>query len=114
MSDPHSPRSAGDSSPPDRFQQRIQRREEQKLRAKSQPDRTLRVGLSAFGVVGWSVAVPTLIGVLLGMWIDRKWPSEFSWTLALLLAGVTLGCLSAWTWVSQEQKQLDDRKDQPK
>lgn len=101
-----------ETSAPDRFQQRVQIREQQKLRARSQKDQTLRVGLSAFGVIGWSVAVPTLTGVLLGMWIDRRWPSEFSWTLALLLAGVTMGCLSAWAWVNQEQKQMNERKDQ--
>jgi len=61
-----------------------------------------------FGVVGWSVAVPTLLGIALGLWLDRLWPGGFSWTLALLLAGVTLGCLNAWYWVSLERKGIDE------
>jgi len=52
-----------------------------------------------FGVVGWSVAIPTLIGTALGIWIDNNWPSQFSWTLMLLIGGVMVGCLNAWYWV---------------
>ena len=63
-----------------------------------------------FGVVGWSVAAPTLIGIALGYWLDRMWPRHFSWTLALLLAGVTIGCINAWYWVSHERKVIDDEE----
>ena len=41
-----------------------------------------------FGLVGWTVAVPALIGVAIGLWIDSTWPSRFSWTLMLLVFGV--------------------------
>lgn len=61
-------------------------------------------GLGMFGLVGWAVAVPTLAGIALGIWIDRRFPGEMSWTLALLLAGVALGCLNAWWWVNKESK----------
>ena len=59
-------------------------------------------GFGMFGLVGWSVAVPVIAGIALGIWIDRRWPSETSWTLALLLAGAALGCLNAWYWVQRE------------
>lgn len=59
-------------------------------------------GLGMFGMVGWAVAVPTLLGTALGLFIDARWPGEMSWTLALLLAGVALGCLNAWYWVQRE------------
>jgi ATP synthase protein I len=85
-------------------------REERKVRARRTKDRTLWHGLGAAGVIGWSVSVPTLIGALLGLWLDRTWPGRFSWSLALLLAGVTLGCLNAWYWVSQEFKMMDEEK----
>jgi ATP synthase protein I len=83
-------------------------REERKLRARRAKDRTVWSGLGMFGVVGWSVATPTLIGIGLGVWLDRTNPGRFSWTLALLLAGVTLGCMNAWYWVSGEQKLIDE------
>ncbi len=85
-------------------------KELRKVRARRAKDRTLWHGLGATGVIGWSVAVPTLIGILLGLWLDRTWPGRFSWTLALLLAGVTLGCLVAWYWVSLESKAMDEEE----
>jgi ATP synthase protein I len=61
-------------------------------------------GFGMFGLVGWAVAVPTVLGVALGIWLDRVAPVGFSWTLALLLAGVFLGCLNAWYWVTEESR----------
>lgn len=61
-------------------------------------------GFGMFGLVGWAVAVPTLIGVALGLWLDRVAPVAFSWTLAMLLAGVFLGCVNAWYWVRKESR----------
>ncbi|MDX1607020.1 MAG: AtpZ/AtpI family protein [Candidatus Competibacterales bacterium] len=57
--------------------------------------------LGMFGMVGWSVVVPTLLAVALGLWLDRRWPVGFSWTLTLLLLGVVLGCVNAWHWVQR-------------
>lgn len=59
-------------------------------------------GLGMFGMVGWAVAVPVVIGIAIGLWIDARWPGETSWTLALLLAGVALGCVNAWYWIQRE------------
>lgn len=70
--------------------------------AKKRPVQSAWLGLGMFGLVGWSVAVPTVAGVALGMWIDRRWPGDMSWTLALLLAGAALGCVNAWYWVQRE------------
>ncbi|MCC7546640.1 MAG: AtpZ/AtpI family protein [Burkholderiales bacterium] len=87
--------------------EKIGARESRKVRVRSTRDRTLWHGLRAAGIVGWSVAVPTVAGVLLGLWIDRNWPGEFSWSLALLLGGVALGCLNAWYWVNQESRMIE-------
>jgi len=65
-------------------------------------------GLGTFGMVGWAIAVPTVAGTALGLFIDARWPGEMSWTLALLLAGVALGCLNAWYVVQREGRGDDD------
>lgn len=83
----------------DTFSGKVQKRGVLRLRGQKQKEHTLWFGLGMFGVVGWSVAIPTLIGVALGIWIDGTWPSRFSWTLMFLVAGVALGCLNAWYWV---------------
>jgi ATP synthase protein I len=59
-------------------------------------------GLGMLGVIGWSVTVPTLLGAMLGLWLDRHHPGAHSWTLALLVAGLILGCANAWHWISDQ------------
>lgn len=80
----------------------ITRKAKRMADAKKRPVQSAWLGLGMFGLVGWSVAVPTVAGVALGMWIDRRWPGDMSWTLALLLAGAALGCVNAWYWVQRE------------
>ncbi|NIP73238.1 MAG: ATPase F0F1 [Gammaproteobacteria bacterium] len=82
----------------------MSRKAERKLRAQKEKERTAWFWLGMFGLVGWSVAIPTLIGVALGVWIDRNWPSDISWTLNLLIVGVIIGCINAWYWVKQESE----------
>lgn len=72
--------------------------------ARSETERSALTGLALFGIVGWSVMIPTLLGLALGIWIDRRFPSPYSWTLMLLLLGISLGCINAWYWIDREQK----------
>ena len=59
-------------------------------------------GIGTFGMIGWSIAVPTVGGAFLGLWLDRIAPREFSWTLALILAGGVLGGFIAAAWINKE------------
>ncbi|MDR0361632.1 MAG: AtpZ/AtpI family protein [Planctomycetota bacterium] len=80
----------------------------QKLRAERQAGQGVWWGLGMMGTIGWSVAVPTLLGALLGRWLDRDGPGGRSWTLALLVAGLMIGCINAWHWVGKENKSNRD------
>jgi ATP synthase protein I len=88
----------------ERFSDSVSRRAERKLRARKKDKHTAWFGLGMFGLVGWSVAVPTLIGVALGVWMDGRWPGRPSWTLTFLIIGMALGCLNAWFWIKQESE----------
>lgn len=68
-------------------------------------------GLGMVGLVGWSVAVPTLAGAALGLWLDQRYPGGRSWTLALLVAGLVVGCANAWHWVSREDRAMRDEQE---
>lgn len=83
-------------------------KEDRKLRARREKRKSIWFGLGMFGLVGWSVAVPALIGTAIGLWIDSRWPSRVSWTLTLMLVGVALGCLNAWRWVHRESQAQND------
>ncbi len=82
-------------------------KQQRRLRARGQPERTIWFGLGMFGLIGWSIAIPMLIGVAVGLWVDHRWPSGYSWTLMFMLAGVGMGCANAWRWVHRESE-LDE------
>ena len=63
-------------------------------------------GLGMMGLIGWSVVVPTLLGAALGLWLDSHHPGRHGWTLALLVAGLALGCMNAWRWVANEESEI--------
>lgn len=90
--------------PSDRFREEVGAKENRKLKAERRKDQDLWFGLGMFGLVGWSVALPTLLGVAIGIWIDTRWPSRYSWTLMCLFIGVIVGCLNAWFWVKRESR----------
>ena len=89
---------------PGEMEKTIAAKEARRISARKERDHSLLFGLSIFGIVGWSVVIPTLIGVALGIWIDGRWPGRFSWTLMLLFGGLICGCLNAWYWVSHVSK----------
>ncbi|MEP7244524.1 MAG: AtpZ/AtpI family protein [Gammaproteobacteria bacterium] len=78
---------------------------QRKLRARRNPQ-DVWFGLGMMGLIGWSVVVPTLAGAALGLWLDKHHPGKHGWTLALLVAGLSLGCLNAWHWVAKEDKAM--------
>jgi ATP synthase protein I len=84
--------------------EQVRAKERRKIRARREEDRGIWFGLGMFGMVGWAVAIPSLLGVALGIWIDRTYPGPHSWTLMGLLLGVVVGCLNAWFWVNRESK----------
>jgi len=69
-------------------------------------------GLGMMGLIGWSIVVPTLVGAALGAWLDRGTAGAFSWTLALLMAGLVLGCMNAWHWLAKEDKAMREGRDE--
>lgn len=102
MADSPRERESGEERQP--LSDSVKRRAERKLQANKKGERTIWFGLGLFGLIGWSVAIPTLIGIAIGVWLDSRFPGPVSWTLTFLIIGVALGCLNAWYWVKQESR----------
>ena len=94
------------------FSQQVGAKAERKLHAQRHVKHTVWFGLGMMGLIGWSVAIPTLLGAALGLWLDRRYPGGRSWTLALLVAGLVIGCFNAWHWVSREDKAMREGQEQ--
>ncbi len=82
----------------ERMLREVGSKQERMIRARGRTNNVLS-SLALLGAVGWSVSVPTLVGVAVGLWIDHHWPSRFSWALMLLIGGLVLGCANAWVRV---------------
>ncbi len=113
----HTPQLHTPESPPPRdgeqaFARRIGEQEARKLRAQQRVSHTVWSGLGMMGLVGWSVATPTVIGAALGVWLDRHYPARHSWTLTLLVSGLAIGCFTAWHWVAREHRAIRAEQEQ--
>ena len=91
------------------FAEQVGAKAARKLRAR-RSTQGVWFGLGMMGLIGWSVVVPTLAGAALGLWLDTHHPGRHAWTLALLVAGLAIGCLNAWHWVAQEDKAIRDEQ----
>ncbi|MBN1843119.1 MAG: AtpZ/AtpI family protein [Deltaproteobacteria bacterium] len=109
----HNPSKDGHQDARQDLCKKVGAKEARKIRARHEKYGSVWFGLGMFGLVGWSVAIPTLAGIALGVWIDLKWPSRYSWTLMLLVIGIILGCLNAWFWVMRERKMIQEEKEEP-
>jgi ATP synthase protein I len=89
------------------YRREVERKEKNKIRGRSRGRSGAWFGLGTFGLVGWAVTIPTLLGIALGVWIDHRWPSRYSWTLMFLLIGLGGGCMNAWLWISRERRAID-------
>lgn len=90
------------------FAEDVGRKEREKLRARGRGEDSLWFGLGMFGLVGWSFSIPTLVLLGIGIWVDSRLASPYSWTLTGLVAGVFAGAANAWFWVSRERNKIDE------
>jgi len=93
------------------FAEQVGAKAARKLRARRNATPGVWFGLGMMGLIGWSVVVPTLVGAALGRWLDTRYAGEHSWTLALLVVGLAIGCVNAWHWVSTEDKAMREERD---
>ena len=94
------------------FAAQIGAKADRKLVARRNATPDVWFGLGMMGLIGWSVVVPTLVGAAVGLWLDQRHPGTRSWTLALLMAGLAIGCMNAWHWVAKEGRAMrEDQED---
>lgn len=55
--------------------------------------------LAQIGVLGWTIVVPTLVGALVGRWLDRRFGTGVFFAAPMIMIGAALGLRSAWGWM---------------
>lgn len=81
--------------------EKIEKDSIKKIKAKEEGSEIM-FGLGLFGIVGWSIAIPTVLGIALGVFLDKRFTHSFSWTITFLFAGVILGSFNAWRWIKEK------------
>lgn len=77
-------------------------RRERRERWLREGERPIGANLAMIGTLGWLIVVPTLIGMFLGRWLDRRLGMDIFWTTSLLFLGVCVGCYLAWRRMHRE------------
>ena len=90
------------------FVEEISAAEERRIRERHRKDKEVWFGLGMMGIIGWSVSIPTMAGLALGIWLDSLGNSSISWTLTGIFAGLATGVISAWYWIRHEQEESEE------
>jgi ATP synthase protein I len=87
---------------PERLDKAVRLRRGRREHWQREGERSIAQNLAMIGVLGWTIVIPTLIGIFAGRWLDQLFDSRIFWTLGLLVAGLALGCMLAWMRIHRE------------
>ena len=80
----------------------VKTRQERRALWQREGERSIGQNLAMIGVLGWTIVLPTLLGLFAGRWLDRQFHMGIFWTLGLLVAGLAAGCMLAWKRMHSE------------
>jgi len=80
----------------------VRLREQRSKRWQEEGERSLWQNLSMVGALGWLIVTPTLLGVLIGRWLDSLFDTGIFFSGALIFLGIMIGCYLAWQRIIKE------------
>lgn len=80
----------------------IRKREREQRRWETEGERSVWRNLAMFGALGWLIVIPTLIGVVIGRWLDRTFETGITLTAAGIFVGICIGGYLAWHRMTKE------------
>lgn len=72
--------------------------------AQEEPEPSLGSRLGQIGILGWTIVVPTLLGLALGHWLDRHFGTGVFFSAPLLMTGAAIGLWFAWKWMHRQTR----------
>jgi ATP synthase protein I len=91
-----------DDQDADELRRAVELRQQRSNRWQEEGERPLWKNLSMIGALGWLIVTPTLLGVLLGRWLDGMFASGVLFTGACIFLGVSIGGWFAWHRIHSE------------
>lgn len=90
---------ASPNRPEDRLAEAARRAAERSKEGADDPEPSLGARLGQIGILGWTIIVPILVGLLIGRWLDRQFATGIVFSAALIMVGAAIGMWSAWKWM---------------
>ena len=84
------------------FLSEVQRRRERHEEYVRDGDSSFWQSVGMMGTIGWSVSIPTALGVLLGRWLDGRLDSAHVFMVFFMLAGLITGCVTAARMIKEK------------
>jgi len=97
-----------DKVKPDHMAHAARRAAADAQRASVDPEPSLGRRLGQIGVLGWTIAISALAGVLAGRMLDRLVGTHLLFSAALLMVGAACGLWFAWKWMHGQQRSEHD------
>ena len=83
----------------DRMAEAARRTAERAREGEEDREPSLGARLGQIGILGWAIVVPTLIGLLLGRWLDGVAGTGIQFSAAFIMVGAVIGFWTAWKWM---------------
>jgi ATP synthase protein I len=87
----------------DRMREAVRLREERLARWEKTGERPLWRNLSMVGALGWLIVTPTLLGILIGRWLDVRFGTGIFWSGAMIMLGAAFGGYLAWQRIHTDE-----------
>jgi ATP synthase protein I len=81
----------------------VEQRAERRARWEREGERPLWQNLSMIGALGWLIVTPTVLGALIGRWLDHLTGQNVFWTGSLIFIGAAFGFYLAWQRIQSER-----------
>ena len=88
------------------LEEELKERERRRIRAKRRTEHSW-FGLGMLGLVGWAFAIPMLAVLAVGIWLDTRFETPYSWSLMGVFVGAAIGAVNAWYWVKHEERRIE-------
>ncbi len=89
------------------MERELEKKERRRLHRKRRKERSW-FGLGMLGLVGWAFAIPMLAVLGIGIWLDTRYETQYSWSLMGVFVGAAVGGLNAWYWVRHEERSVEE------
>lgn len=76
--------------------------------SREEPEPSLGARLGQIGILGWTIVVPTLLGLFIGRWLDHLFGTRVFFSAPLLMIGAATGLWCAWKWMHRQERGRHD------